>query len=156
MTDTIEISPIPDELTLGEICNFLMVESNEIKDLQLEKDRAVVTFYTQARAQAALYKTGMPIRGVNVKIVLINEHGRAEEEKVLKDYTILPGLDEKLQEAMGSVASHREKALDRMHRTATSARRRLDESDPFGKSIEYSGVLSLLTLIVLTISVIFD
>lgn len=156
MTDTIEIAPIPDELTLGEICNFLMIESDEVKDLQLEKDRAIVTFYNTARAQAALYRTGMPIRGINVKIVGINEHGKFEEEKVLKDYTILPKLEDNLQEQIISVAKQRDKAYVKLHGTSTAVRRRLDESDPFGKSIHYSGVLSLLTLVVLTISVLFD
>jgi hypothetical protein len=160
MSCTVEISPAPADLTFSELCAFLRVDEQDVKNFKLVDGNAVVLFKTSIKAKAVTLLSGVKLRGVSVRINPVDD-----EDYNFEDYNILPESPQEkevpqpqsVEKSPKPVEKEKARAHDILQKTSVGARRALDENDPFGIAFngKVSSALSLITLTILTLSTIF-
>ena len=168
MSCTVEISPAPADLTFSELCAFLRVDEQDVKNFKLIDGNAVVLFKTSMKAKTVTLLSGVKLRGVNVRIIPVDD-----EDYNFEDYNILPESPQtkevirpqekevirpqSVEKSPKPVEKEKARARDLLQNTSVGARRALDENDPFGITLngKVSSALSLITLTILTLSTIF-
>lgn len=161
MSNIVEISPAPADLTLPELCAFLRVEEEDVNQFKLVEGNAVILFHNPNKVKAATCLAGVKLRGVNVRIKAVED-----DDYNFEDYNILPEKPKEKEQHLPPVLEvpvpqmldkEKTRALNVMQKTSVGARRPLDEKDSFGIALrgKVSSALCLLTLTVLTLSTIF-
>lgn len=177
MSCTVEISPAPADLTFSELCAFLRVDEQDVKNFKLVDGNAVVLFKTSIKAKTVTLLSGVKLRGVNVRIKPVDD-----EDYNFEDYNILPDSPQEkevtqpqslekspkpvekevprpqsVEKSPKPVEKEKTRARDLLQKTSVGARRALDENDPFGIALngKVSSALSLIALTILTLSTIF-
>lgn len=162
MSNIVEISPVPADLTLSELCSFLRLDEQELQQFKLVDGNAVILFHNPSKAKLATFLTGVKLRGINVRVKVLED-----EDNYFEEYNILPVKPSQKEQQPPPLVIERPVAQNLnkevvyaynvMQKTSVGARRALDENDPFGIALsgKVSSALFLFTLTVLTLSTIF-